>query len=123
MASPSKKIASDQDLEVRRRTFKLCYKIIEIFLYQGHVYCLRSNYLGPLTEVDCLTRTINVCFICSFREQLDTGMLLEIKHDGVKLKQMLSDIFKVCTEAIKLGCTNFGTGTSITVFRAETKKL
>ena len=76
-------------------------------MYQGYVYCLCSNYLCPPTEVDYLTRTRNVCCICSFGEQFDTEMLHEIKHDGVKLKQMLSDIYKICTEAIKLGCTNF----------------
>ena len=34
-------------------------------------------------------------------------MLHEIKHDGVKFKQVLSDIFKVCTEALELGCPIF----------------
>ena len=34
-------------------------------------------------------------------------MLHEIKHDGVKVKEMFIDIYKVCAEAIKLGCTNF----------------
>ena len=96
-----------QDLETRRGTFKLCYKIIENFLYQGHKYCLCSDYPGLPTKVDCLTRSRNVCCICSFGQRFDTGMLHEIKHDGVKLKQMLSNIFKVCTEAIKLGCTRF----------------
>ena len=91
MASSSKKIPSDQDLEVRR-TLKLCYKIIEKFLYQDHVYCFCLNYLGPPTEVDYLTRTRNVCCICSFGEQFHTGMLHEIKHDSVKHKQMLGDI-------------------------------
>ena len=63
--------------------------------------------MGRPTEVDYLTRTRNVCCICSFGEQFDTRMLHEVKRDGVKLKQMLSDIHKVCTETIKLGCTNF----------------
>ena len=99
--------SSDHDLETRRRTFKLCYKIIENFLYQGHGYCLCSDYLGPPTEVDYLTRSRNVCCICSFGQRFDTVMLNEIKHDDIKLKRMLSDIFKVCTEAIKLGCAHF----------------
>ena len=34
-------------------------------------------------------------------------MLHQIKHDGVKLKQIFCDILKVCTQVIKLGCTNF----------------
>ena len=34
-------------------------------------------------------------------------MLHEIKHDGVKFKQVFSDISKVCTEALELGCPTF----------------
>ena len=47
------------------------------------------------------------CCICSLGQRFDTAMLQQIKHDCVKLKQMLSDILKVCTEAIKLGCIDF----------------
>ena len=100
-------MAAPSDLEYRKKMFKECYKNIENFLYQGHQHCLCKLHTGPTTELDFLTRTRNICCVCSFPSRFDIGMLHRVKHDTVKLRALFDEVLKVCIEAVRLCCTDF----------------